>query len=87
MPVDLQQHAKRAAGVLVVVDNQNSELRSNRFHFCRLRSAPLCGGFCNRQPHGELAALTCALALHVHGAAVELDQAPHEREADAKSAV
>src|SRR5258708_2415953 len=50
-----------------------------------------CTGFLRppdrRQPYGELGALARALARHAYAPAMHLDDALHEREADAQAAL
>ena len=74
---------ERLRGVAVVVDHEDAPRRRGCAARGRVAARLRRRGARRdaRQPHDELAALAGPVAVRLHGAAVQLDQLPHEREA------
>ena len=83
----LEQHRKAVGGVAVVVDHQHAACACGVPVRRRAGSPRPRRGRRKRQPHDELAAVARPSLCAVDRAAVQLDQASHQRQPDAEAAL
>src|SRR5687767_282017 len=84
MPGQTQQVAHHVAGIVVVLDDEDVEAAAHGAAVARRRHGMLgCGN--SRQAHDEGGPAARSRAERVDGAAVQLHEAAHEREADAEA--
>jgi hypothetical protein len=84
---ELEQDRQAVGGILVVVDDQDAASRRRHGGTAVMRAPALRQAEVRRhrrKPHHELAAEPEARTRDLDGAAVHLDQALHERQADAE---
>src|SRR5207237_807047 len=80
----LEHFLQYRADVFVVLDDDDAPGASARLRFDG-RLVDVLGSLAGGEPHHELASLARAGAARLDGAAVQLDEAAHQRQADAEA--